>query len=152
MPSTATISIYCPPMAIYKINGKLHRTAAEPMIATMWFDDGTYQIISGVIIPPTLVNKVPLTVLTWKVQPCEGADAARQIVVTLPAELVVFDIMAATMVARAIPADVVLKRQDGIWKGVVIFPDCPTDLFSHPTQASAVTASGTLTRDTGPST
>jgi hypothetical protein len=141
----ATISLYCPPMPINKISGKLHRTAAEPMRATITWDDGSTTVIENVIIPITEVDRKGL--LRWAVKPCIGKDVNNYVIVELPEEAVVFEIQAMTMVAIKIEAKVTINIPGkGKWTGVVEFPDCPTDILVSPMMAAAVTAEGPITQ------
>lgn len=141
--STATVSLYCPPMKIAKVNGELRRTAAEPMTATIVLDDGTKYTIPDVTIPPTLVRKCGL--LSWEVDPCVGQDASEIVVVKLPSEPVHFELEYLTMVAEAINAPLTFTLPSGdVWEGSVRFPDAPFNLLTQ--EAEAVTATGTLTK------
>ena len=144
----ATISIYCPPMAIYADGPGHKRTAAEPMVATIKFPDLGELVIPNVVIPPTEV--VRIRPWYWQVAPCVGVGedkAGNSISVFLPAEQVLFDLRKMTMVAQAITAVVgLMLASDEHWTGYVVFPDCPTNLLARPETAEAVTAVGTLTK------
>jgi len=144
----ATISIYCPPMAIYADGPGHKRTAAEPMVATVTFPGLGELVIPNVVIPPTEVVRVDP--FRWRVDPCVGGGtdkAGNSISVFLPPEQVLFDLKKMTMVAQAITAFVgLMLANEEHWTGSVVFPDCPTDLLARPETAEAVTAVGTLTK------
>jgi hypothetical protein len=140
--STAKISIYCPPMPIHGAGIGKKITAAEPMVATITFNDGSTLVIQNVIIPPTPVKRTRLG--QWLVAECdgEGIDAdGNRIVISLPEEIVEFK--NGVLTALAIPETGYLSLADGTL-GVIndIEPDCPVDIF--PLVASAVTATGTV--------
>jgi hypothetical protein len=142
-----TISIYCPKMKITKINGKLHKTAAEPMRVTIMWDDGTTTIIPDVIIPITEVDRIGL--LHWRVKRCVGADKDNYVIVSLPEEDVCFRLLKFGMVAVAINALVITNLPGkGQWSGEVEFPNCRTGIFTM--TAAAVTANGLLTKQPPP--
>ena len=139
---TAQLSIYCPSMPVHSVNRKLRRTAAEPMVATITFEDGSTLAINPVTIPETDVHRLGL--LHWQVDACIGSgnDGANNFIsVSLPVEPVLFNLQDFTMVAQAIVADVLLLLANGVsWTGTVTFPDCPTDLMTG--TAQAITATG----------
>lgn len=141
---TATISLFCPAMPVRAINRKLRRTAVEPMIATITFDDGTTLIINPVTIPETDVNRLGL--LHWQVDTCVGygKDVNGNIIfVYLPVEPVLFSLQDFAMVAQAIPAAVTLTTARGdMWKGEVVFPKCASSLLTG--IAESVTATGEI--------
>lgn len=151
---TCTVSLYCPPMAIYRDprGGILaHRTAAEPMTATIVMPDGSVLTIGGVLIPATEVDLVSIVELLWRVRACVGTnESARRpseppFTVKLPPEDTRFEMAALTMVALAIDAPTVMVDGRDLWEGSVRFPDCRVDLLKNPMVAEAVTAVGSLT-------
>ncbi len=148
MTGTAKVSLYCPPMPVSVVNLRLRRTAAEPMTATIDFEDHTGLLIQNVVIPPTDVHRKGL--LHWEVDACVGIGGfvnngviGDYITVELPAEPVLFDLHSFSMVAQAITAKVTLTLADGsVGVGTVLFPDCKTDLLTG--IAEAVTAVGNV--------
>lgn len=145
MKATATISLYCPTMPVHRYALSKAITAAEPMVATIAFDDGTTVTVPNVVIPPTTVDLVVPSV--WKVRACVGATlvgAMPTVSVSLPPQTVDFDIGQFALVARSITAPVTYQDANGNrWAGTVTWPDSKVDLF--PLQAEPVTAVGELT-------
>lgn len=140
IPEPATISLFCPPMPVYKVNGHRRITAEESMVATITFPGGVVCMLEAVI-PPTCVRWQSL--LFWMVDACigHGEQHGMELTVQLPPEPVVFRWY--TMVALAIDAPSTLLMPDGSrWEGSVRFPDCRTNIFTM--VAEAVTAVGTL--------
>ncbi len=140
------VSIYCPPMRITRVDRKTKRTAAEPMIATIWLPSNPERqlTIRNVVIPETLVHRVSM--FHWRVDQCTGSglDNGNQLTVTLDAEDVEFDLQDFQIVAKAVRGVGTLTLADGQVGSVdVMFPDCVTDLFSM--VASSVTAEGLVT-------
>ena len=146
--TTANLSLACPPMPSYKVSGKLRRTAAEPMTATVTLEDGTIIVVPNVTIPQTDVDRAVLFPPRWTVRACVGESALNRfphLRVELPAEDCVFEWMAMTMVALPIDAAATFVDVDGsVWKGTVAFPICHVDVLTNPMQAEAVTATGVL--------
>lgn len=141
------ITLNCPPMPIYKADRTHKRTGAENMTAELIFDDGSQVIITPVTIPETPVDR--LSLLHWQVAACVGSGMqnGNQLIVNLPPEPVVFELEAMTMVALSIECQTTLTLADGsTWQGMVVFPDCPTDIMSNPMIAASVVALGSLTR------
>lgn len=136
-----SVKLYCPPMAIYGDGPSLKRTAAEPMKASLTFDNGLATTIDNVIIPPTEVRR--LHRLYWEVDACVGQGGGLQ--VYLPKEAAVWRFSAMSMVALSIVAKTVLTMPDGsVWQGQVTFPDCRIEIAKSPMIAEAITATGTL--------
>ncbi len=142
----AAVSIYAPAMLVRPLNRKLRRTAAEPMVATITFEDGSTLVIDPVTIPETDVHRLGL--LHWQVDACSGMgtdDKGNSLVVNLPVEPVLFSLQDFAMVAQAIPATVTLTLDNGdVWSGEVVFPDCASNLITG--VAESVTAEGTIER------
>lgn len=148
---TASLSLYCPPMKIFKISRKLHRTDTEPMTATVTINGQSFQI-ENVTIPPTDVNRIKLG--KWKVNKCVGATPLGMLpsmIVNLPEEGT--DVSCVNgeiaIIAEKIIATVKMKMLDGSnWEGTVTFPACSVSvpLPGHPSVAAAITAPGSLTQ------
>jgi hypothetical protein len=142
----ATITIQCPPMLVVRVRNCLNRTAAEPMTATVKFDDGTELTIPDVIIPPTDVHEHSL--LDWVVDPCVGANFANNSLrVELPAENCKFNFAKFAMIAEAMVGQITLTTLDkGTFKGTATFPAAAAPIaLGKPIIVEAVTATGTLT-------
>jgi hypothetical protein len=147
---TAALSLYCPPMPINKVSRGFRRTVAEPMKATITFEDQTQVVIENVVIPPTEVHRI--YPLYWIVHACIGAGQQNgyALEVELPQEASVWRWRDLTMVALSITAAAMLTCPDGrVYEGDVVFPDCRVNLLVDPNVAEAVTATGTLTQLVG---
>ncbi len=144
----ANISVYCPPMEIYKIDRNHRQTASEPMTATITFPDYTKITISPVTIPATNVTRQRL--LNWLVDGCTGSTphgASPSLMVYLPPELVLFRWWKwfPTMVAQPIDARTALVLANNeVWTGTIHFPACPINILRNPMLAAAITAVGKL--------
>ena len=142
--TTATISLYCPPMPIYNDGVGLKRTGTEEMVATISLPNVGQLVIKNVAIPPTLVHRVGLMV--WQVEACGayGTDADGAVLALLyPAELTV--IQGRHLIAKSITITGTLTLPDGtVGQVKLVQPDCACTLFPPPIEAQAVTAAGTV--------
>ena len=137
------ISLYCPPMKVSLISGKLRRTDAEPMVAAIFDDLGGQMVaIDNVVIPETYVRRVGWNPLNWMVDACVGKDEDGLIAVGLPVEPVRVYPLRGYSIAQQIEAPVSLWFQGKNYWGSVIFPDCKASLWTG--IAEAVTARGTI--------
>jgi hypothetical protein len=140
----ATISLACPEMKVSPINGRLRRTAAEPMTCTITDGGASKTFGQKVVISSTDVNRVGLG--RWMVRACVGSteglapDGLPLVQVSLPEESVLFDPADFTMDAQPIVAPVSAWWQGRRWKGAVTFPLCKTNLLTG--IAQPVTAEG----------
>lgn len=148
MPS-CNVSLYCPPMEIYAVDGQHKRTAAEPMVATITWPSGAIRKIRDIIIPPTIVDKQRLW--RWVVEKCRGANESETFVTNLPEELTTLNwsslfLLKPTMTAQPIDAPTTLRLPDGsVWCGPVHWGPCTVRNILGPVQtADKITATGTL--------
>lgn len=144
---TSNISLYCPPMRIEHVGGRLYRTAVENMIATVYIR-GKVVTIPDVVIPETDVHRDLLYFPTVAVvNPCVGRDAGGRVISYLPKENVDLSFRGwpPFLIAKAMIAQTVYKDDEGFeWVGEVLFPDCPV----RNGEAQPITATGTLTLST----
>lgn len=139
----SSLTLYCPRMAINRVNGQLKRTAIEPMVATL----GGVQLLRPVNIPETYVREPhPWNPLYWLVDPCVGTGNG--LTVSLPEEPSTWDFRLAKMIARSIVAAVIYEPDDltmPTMHGTVTFPDCPIDdVLLQTCYAQVITAEGTI--------
>lgn len=148
---TYQIELYCPAMKIIGISRKLKKTAEEPMIFTMKDSLGNVVLtVPDVIIPETMVRKVSVGPLRWRVDACVGQDANKIVTCNLPVEDVIFNMRESieagsiVVIAERMIAPTIVRLEDGsIGSGEVVFPDCKVDMLHG--GAEALTAPGAVT-------
>lgn len=136
-------------MPIYSDSFSLRHTAAEPMTATVTYENGIVIRFGPVTIPSTYINMVGI--LHWQMAACVGETRLGKkpsLIVFLPIENTVFKLAAMTMMTLAINAPAIYIDGSGTWQGIIAFPACKINVLSNPMMVEAITASGVLRNDT----
>jgi hypothetical protein len=144
MMRTATVTIDCPACLILQLN--LGKMRVDPVFCTttLTFDDGELLAIRQCYIPATVVNRV--RALNWLVEACQmnGADAyGNKIALNIPPQPVIYDMSAATFVAKSIDSQGLVElRGGGAGTVQANWPDCQVNMHNSPFSVAAVTARG----------
>jgi hypothetical protein len=139
------LELYCPKMPIVHLSGRHYRTALEPMRATATMPGGSKILVENVIIPETPVFRSLLRFpLVAMVARCTGQDVKGLVVSELPEERVEWVWSSMGIIAREMIAPTTFRSPfDGsVWKGNVVYPDCPVKLLGG--GAQSLTATGWL--------